>query len=291
MRVALRVEVRTLRGLHEGVANLMRLFSDYQVRASFFFPLGRDLSGRSPVSAWQNRGSLGMRALLYGTLLPGPCLARAAAAPMALARKNGHEVGLLGLSPRSWSRRLAHADTPWVDQQCARLSEAFVAAGGVAPTSLATPDWQINPRLLGRLTPGRYRYSTLTRGKLPYFPVLQGVRSRIPEIPTTLPTVDELLQESGVSMGNVHEYLYALSQRVLPAGHVFAASAEREGLGRLPLMEKMLVMWKGQDGSVRALGDLLQEIDLTTLPYHQVGWGEVGDGSTPVAMQSLQVPA
>ena len=93
MRVALRVEVRTLRGLHEGVANLMRLFSDYQVRASFFFPLGRDLSGRSPVSAWHNRGSLGMRALLYGTLVPGPCLARAADPPMAMPRKNGDHGG------------------------------------------------------------------------------------------------------------------------------------------------------------------------------------------------------
>ncbi len=291
MRVALRVEVRTLRGLQEGVANLVRLLSEYQVRASFFFPLGRDLSGRSPVTTWKDRGSLGTRAMLYGTLLPAPSLAGAAAAAMALARENGHEVGLLGLSPRSWSRDLAHADAPWVDRQCTRLWEAFVAAQGVAPTSLATPDWQINPQLLDRLTPGRYRYSTLTRGKLPYFPVLLGVRSRIPEIPTTLPTVDELLQQSGVSMNNVHEHLYALSQRVLPAGHVFAASAEREGLGRLPLMEKMLVMWKGQEGSVRALGDLLQQIDVATLPYHQVGWGAVGDGSVPVAMQSLQVPA
>jgi undecaprenyl phosphate-alpha-L-ara4FN deformylase len=291
MRVALRVEVRTLRGVQKGVANLVRLLSEYQVRASFFFPLGRDLSGRSPVSAWQDRGSLGMRALLHGTLLPGPSLARAAAAAMSLARENGHEVGLLGLSPWSWSRGLAHADAPWVEQQCTRLWEAFVAAGGVAPTSLATPDWQIHPQLLGRLTPERYRYSTLTRGKLPYFPVLQGVRSAIPEIPTTLPTVDELLQQAGVSMNNVHEYLYTLSQRVLPAGHVFTASAEREGLGRLPLMEKMLVMWKGQDGSVGALGDLLQQIDVATLPYHRVGWGAIGDCPSPVAMQSLQVPA
>ena len=48
MRVALRVDVGSLRGLREGVPNLLRLFGQYRVRASFFFPLGRDFSGRRP---------------------------------------------------------------------------------------------------------------------------------------------------------------------------------------------------------------------------------------------------
>ena len=114
---------------------------------------------------------------------------------MAQARDKGHEVGLLGLSPQSWARRLAYAEADWVEHQCARLWERFAASGLEAPCSFATPDWQVHPRLFRELTPTRYRYSTLTRGKLPYFPVLQGVRSPIPEIPTTLPTVDELLRQ------------------------------------------------------------------------------------------------
>jgi hypothetical protein len=291
MRVALRVEVRTLRGLQQGVPNLLRLFGDYQVRASFFFALGRDLSGRSPFSAWRDRADLGLSRLAYGTLMVGPSLASAADAPMAQARDKGHEVGLLGLSPQSWARRLAYAEADWVEHQCARLWERFAASGLEAPCSFATPDWQVHPRLFRELTPTRYRYSTLTRGKLPYFPMLQGVRSPIPEIPTTLPTVDELLRRPGVAMDKVHEHLYTQSQRLRPAGHVFAASAEREGLSRLGLMEKMLVMWKAQGGSVHALGDLLREIDPATLPHHQIGWSTVADGAAPVAMQSLQVPA
>ena len=89
----------------------------------------------------------------------------------------------------------------------------------------------------------------------------------------------------------MHEYLYAESRHLLPAGHVFAASAEREGIELLGLMEKLLVMWKGQDGSVRALGDVLKEIDLATLPHHLVGWGELEGRTAAVAMQSVQVPA
>lgn len=291
MRVALRIEVRSQRGLREGVPNLMRLFSEFQVRASFFFALGRDLSGRSPLQTWRQRQGPGLAAMAYGTLLPSPGLREPAARQMALARSDGHEVGLLGLSPLHWSRRLAHADDGWTRQQCEQLWDAYLACEGPVPVPLATPGWQVNPTLLTALSDQRFRFSSITRGKLPYLPQLQGVRSAIPEVPTTLPTVDELLRRPGVSTDNVHQYLYAESQHVLPAGHVFAASAEQEGLGRLALMEKLLVMWKGYDGSVRALGDLLNEIDLATLPRHRIGWGTVEGGQGHVAMQSLRVPA
>ena len=291
MRVALRVEVDSLRGLRLGVPNLMRLFSDYQVRASFFFPLGHDYAGRHPLRTWRDRHRLGLPALAYGTLVPAPSLGAEGRDLMAAARANGHEVGLFGLSPRHWRHRLAHADSSWVGRQCETLWSTFLELGGAAPSALATPGWQVNPALLPALSAARYRYSSLTRGKLPYHPVLQGERSAVPEIPTTLPTVVELLNQPGVSVDNVHEYLYAESQHLLPAGHVFAASADREGIEWLGLMEKLLVMWKGQDGAVRALGDVLKEIDTATLPHHQVGWGRVDGNPDPVAMQSVQVPA
>lgn len=291
MRIALRVEVRSLRGLHQGVPNLMRLFSEFQVRASFFFPLGRDFSGLRPLQAWRERTARGLAALGYGTLLPAPSLREEATRMMALARANGHEVGLFGLSPVHWAQRMAHADEAWTRQQCDELWQAYVAADGREPVALATPAWQVNPALLAALAAGHYHYSSMTRGKLPYLPQLQGVRSEVPEIPTTLPTLGEMLRRPEVSPDNVHEYLYAESQHVLPAGHVFAASAEYEGLERLAIMEKLLVMWKGQEGSVRALGDVLKEIAPATLPHHQIGWGRAEGEETYMAMQSIQVPA
>jgi len=291
MRIALRVEVHSLRGLRQGVPNLMRLFSEFQVRASFFFPLGRDLSGRRPLQAWRDRAAQGLASLAYGTLLPAPSLREEASRMMALARTNGHEVGLFGLSPVQWAQRMAHADEAWTRRQCRDLWQAYLAVDGREPVALAAPAWQANPALLAALAEGRYRYSSMTRGKFPYLPQLQGVRSAVPEIPTTLPTIGEMLRRPGVSPGNVHEYLYAESQRVLPAGHVFAACAEYEGLERLALMEKLLVMWKGQEGSVRALGDVLKEIDLATLPHHQIGWGRPEGVEAYMAMQSVQVPA
>ena len=94
-----------------------------------------------------------------------------------------------------------------------------------------------------------------------------------------------------MSRNKLHEFLYAESRHLLPAGHVYAASAEREGMQMLDLMEKLLVMWKGQGGSVRALGDILNDIDTGTIPHHQIGWGRTEGGRGQMAMQSVQVPA
>ncbi|MCB1724011.1 MAG: deacylase [Gammaproteobacteria bacterium] len=292
MRVALRVEVHTLHGLGEGVPRLMRLFSDYQVRASFFFPFGRDLSGREPLSAWRARRHIGRAALLYGTLLPAPRLGEQSARLMRLAASNGHDVGLLGGSPLLWRRRLANAGDGWV---AAQLHAAWRACNDVmpdqGPAALATPAWQTAPAVLGAVNAERFRYTSMTRGRMPYLPLLQGVRSDVVEIPTTLPTVDEMLRQPGVDTTNVHEYLYAESQHVRPAGHVFSLTAEREGGDRFALLEKLIVMWKGQEGSVRALQDVLHDLQPSTLPRHQVGWAIPQGGDAYQATQSIEVPA
>ena len=291
MRIALRVEVNSLRGLREGVPNLMRLFSEFQIRATFFFPFGTDDTGRRPLQAWRQRTTYGFKALAYGSLVKGPSLADAGAELFRAARANGHEVGLFGMSPNLWCDRLAHADEKWTRDQFEALWLTVQRLGCEGePLAFSAPGWQLNPVLLSELLPSRFSYSSLTRGKLPYRPVSQGVRSMIPEIPTTLPTADEMMHQSGVSSDKVHEYLYTESRRVLPAGHVYAASAEREGIALLPLMEKLLIMWKGYEGTLGALGDMLKDLDPDTLPVHQVGWGDIDGGDRAMAMQSLQVP-
>lgn len=290
MRIALRVEVNTLRGLREGVPRLMRLFSEFQVRASFFFPMGPDDAGRWLLRTWPQRQAFGLTSLLRGTLLPAPNLAEAGRDLIAAAVDNGHEVGMFGGSPHAWRARLAHADEAWTRTEWQQMLTTFEAVGGAFPAPLATPGWQSSPHLVRQLSADRLSFSSCTRGRYPFLPVSQGRRARVPEVPTTLPTVDELLRSDGVSEDNVHEFLYAESRRVLPAGHVYTLRAEREGMALLPLMEKLLVMWKGYDGSVRALGDLLREIDLDTLPVHQVGWGTPDGADEAMAMQSIQVP-
>ena len=76
---------------------------------------------------------------------------------------------------------------------------------------------------------------------------------------------------------------------MLPHGHVYAADAGLEGLEHLSVMEKLIVMWQGQEGQLRTLGDIRAELDLETLPVHQIGWAPVEGREEHVATQSLPV--
>lgn len=77
----------------------------------------------------------------------------------------------------------------------------------------------------------------------------------------------------------------------MPAGHVFGLGAEREGIDALRLMEKLRVMWKGQDGWVSALDDMLDETRWVTSPVHRAGWDTPAGNRRAVATQGVQVPS
>jgi undecaprenyl phosphate-alpha-L-ara4FN deformylase len=79
MQVALKVDVDTLRGTQEGVPELLRLFDQYQVRATFLFSLGPDHTGRAlrrvfrpgflaKVRRTSVASHYGLKTLMYGTL-------------------------------------------------------------------------------------------------------------------------------------------------------------------------------------------------------------------------------
>src|SRR5258708_30708895 len=87
-RVALKIDVDTFRGTRDGVPALLADLAAAGVRASFFFTLGPDNSGRAVLRVFRKRGFLGKmlrtnaarmygwRTALYGPLLPAPELRR-----------------------------------------------------------------------------------------------------------------------------------------------------------------------------------------------------------------------
>lgn len=291
MRVAIKIDVASYRGLRTGVPNLLRLLDRYDVKATFFFPLGLDDAGRRPFSAWRRRRRIGRTALLYGTLLPSRPMTAESRRLAREALDRGHEIGVIGYSPCAFAHRLAFAPPERVRSDLDRLRDACVAPPFDDTPPIAVFGWQVHPELVAALTPSLFRYSSLARGRFPFYPVLQGRRSRVPELPTTLPTLAETLALGGVTSGNAHAYLYAESRHILPMGHVYSACADYEGIDAQPLFEKLLVMWKGQGGDVQTLGNRLEALDAASLPHHLLGWGKVDGAVQHLAMQSLAVPA
>ena len=300
MHISLKVDVDTYRGTLEGVPALLRLFDEYQVRATFLFSLGPDHTGRAlrrvfrpgflkKVQRTSVTSHYGLKTLMYGTLLPGPHIGRKAGGVMRSVAEAGHEVGIHCYDHVRWQDFVAHRDAAWTRRELMRAAESFEEVFGRPARVHGAAGWQLNPHLLALEEEMGFRYASDVRGKRVFLPVLQGVESSCPQIPTTLPTLDELIGREGITQENVHEYVYAESLHLLPQGHVYTLHAELEGMRLLPVMERLLIMWKSQEGEVCALEDTFNALDLSTIPRHHVGWGEIGGRSGHLAMQGLAV--
>ncbi len=44
-----------------------------------------------------------------------------------------------------------------------------------------------------------FSYASDTRGEAPFMPMISGRRGRVPQLPTTLPTLDELIGLDGLT--------------------------------------------------------------------------------------------
>jgi len=302
MQIALKVDVDTLRGTLEGVPALLRLFDRLGVRATFLFSLGPDHTGRAirrifrpgffaKVRRTSVTSHYGIKTLLYGTLLPGPDIGRRAGDVMRAAAAAGHEVGIHCHDHIRWQDHVAHRDAAWTRREMERAAEAFERVFGRPAHAHGAAGWQVNAHALAFEEQAGYRWASDTRGSSPFLPVMNGIASRCPQLPTTLPTLDELLGLDGIEAANVHLRVLAASERQLPAGHVYTLHAELEGMQLLPVMERLLAGWRAAGQEMLAVDDIAGRLHVGSLPVHEVVWGEVAGRSGQLALQGPQLAA
>jgi hypothetical protein len=116
-----------------------------------------------------------------------------------------------------------------------------------------------------------------------------------PQLPTTLPTFDELIGLNGVTEENVQDSLLALTGAdigVLPAvagldvaPHVFTMHAELEGMRLLPSLEALIVGWKEQGYELVATETVAAKLAREHLPYFVAEQGEIPGRSGTLLMQ------
>ena len=102
-----------------------------------------------------------------------------------------------------------------------RACERFEAICGEPPRTHAAPSWRMSRhafRLTQRLG---FHYCSDTRGTGPFVPLCDAELIACPQIPTTLPTLEELLDRAGITSETVHRELLERSEHPAPAGHVF----------------------------------------------------------------------
>ena len=129
-----------------------------------------------------------------------------------------------------------------------------------------------------------FEYASDTRGFCPFVPVQNAEIIACPQLPTTLPTLDELLgiEEDAVS------HLLKLSENPQPTGHVYTLHAELEGMKLIGLFEKLLQGWKSMGYEFVSLKDYYESLMHGKLPLHRIVYEEIPGRAGKLAMQGGQ---
>ncbi len=283
-QIALKVDVDTLRGSREGVPRLLDILDRFAARASFLFSVGPDHTGwalrrvfRPGFLAKAQRTSVlahyGLRTLLHGVVLPGPDIGRKATAEMRAAARAGHECGLHAWDHVLWQDNVRTRGEAWTRAQMRLGYERFGEIFGRAPSTHGAAGWQTNAAALHQLDDWHLAYASDGRGCAPYrIRIGSDVLGHV-QLPTTLPTLDELIGTPGIDAGNVAARLLALTEAA--QDQVFTLHAELEG-GRLrDVLEALLAGWRAQGHRLVTLADLHRPLDPARLPIRPLAWRTV----------------
>ncbi|OFZ65762.1 MAG: chitin deacetylase [Betaproteobacteria bacterium RBG_16_56_24] len=285
-QLALKIDVDTYRGTREGVPRLVEILQHYHAQATFFFSLGPDHTGRAIKRVFRpgflgkvSRTSVvehyGIKTLLYGTLLPAPDIGRKCADIMRMAKLAGFEAGIHCYDHIRWQDYVANKDAEWTRRELQKAVDRFREIFGEAPHSHAAAGWQMNRHALRLMQRFGFEYSSDTRGTHPFIPTWHAEIIACPQLPTTLPTLDELMNRDGITLDNIAEHILKLTAEPPATGHVFTLHAELEGGKWLPVFEKLLQGWQAQGYELVSLQQYLKSLDASALPRHEVEMREV----------------
>jgi undecaprenyl phosphate-alpha-L-ara4FN deformylase len=299
MKLALKIDVDTYRGTLEGVPRLVELLQKHQARATFLFSLGPDHTGRAikrvfrpgflkKVSRTSVTAHYGLKTLMYGTLLPGPDIGRRCADILRAVRDAGFEVGIHTFDHVRWQDHVAAEDAAWTAREMQRSAGRFREIFGAPAHTHGAAGWQVNVHALRLEQRMGFGYASDTRGTHPFIPMWNAEIIACPQLPTTLPTLDELIGADGITAANVAEHLLRLTEQPPATGHVYTLHAELEGMKLAPVFEQLLAGWRAQGYALASLQDYFADLDPRQLPHHDVVLAEIPGRSGTLATQGAQ---
>ena len=296
-RFGLRVDVDTHDGMRDGVPKLAEIFAAAGIRATFYLSMGPDRAGRAVLNVFRPGffrkmtrtravNVYGWRTVLSGTLLPSRPIATAFPELARSLAAAGHETGVHAWDHRAWQDGLLRFDPARVAEHLDRGHAAYVSIFGRAPRTYAAPAWlSRDAALLHEETYG-LDFASDCRGREPFLPLVGERRLATPQVPSTLPTLDEAL-------GDTHDAAAAYFASMLDelgrgAWHVFTLHAELEGGPYAEAFARFL-----DDASERGfegvpLGELLRRRRAEgPLPAHRMGHAQVRGRHGVVSVQML----
>lgn len=290
MKLALRIEVATLRGMRQAVPRLLALLKEHGAGATFLFSLGPDRTGRAlgALPRVPRFRCYGLSALLSGTLLPSGDIGARCADVMRAVRDEGFEPGIHAFDRAAWLNRAPQANATWTEAAMVRACERFEEIFGTRALTHGAPGWLMNRHAFRQTQRLGFRHGSDTRGNGPFVPILDGEIIACPQLPTTLPTLDEVLGSGGVTAATAAERLLELSRNPPATGHVYTLRAEVEGTVFEPVLRALLPGWRALGYELVALEDYAAALDVARLPRSIVETQFLPGWRAPAAAQGRE---
>ena len=307
--LALKIDVDTLNGTRIGVPALIDVLKKHRAGATFLFSLGPDHTGRAIRRVFR-KGFLGkvkrtsvvshygLPTLLYGTLLPGPDIGKRCADILRTTRDEGFEVGIHAWDHVKWQDGVEQETADWARGEMSRAQDRFTAIFKTAARTHGAAGWQMSSHALRLTQEMGFDYCSDGRALLPaaapHFPVVNAEIIDCPQLPTTLPTLDELIGLDACTDANVHQRLLAITavtpgaieaSREPMSAHVFTLHAELEGMRLLPTFEKLLSGWYQQGYELVPTDVVYRNLDRSHLPYFAAVRGTIPGRSGTLLLQ------
>jgi peptidoglycan/xylan/chitin deacetylase (PgdA/CDA1 family) len=299
-QVAIKIDVDTYLGAREGLPRLAEILAGSRVPATVFFSFGPDRAGRAVWRVLTQPGffrkmmrtravsTYGLRTVLSGTLLPAPHIGRRCGSVLPALKQAGHEIGVHAWDHFAWVGRGDRLTGRFVAGQWQRAAAMYQSLLGEAPRAFAAPGWVMSPAGLEFFEAAGLSYVSAGRGSTPYFPQAGGRRFSLLEIPTTLPSADELLGD-GVGPDDLPGLWSVLF--VEDGLNVLTVHAEMEGRALAEPFGRLLADLRARGARFVLLRDVADRIreKPETVPVCDLEWGRVPGRSAPVAVQGRPV--
>ncbi len=298
-RLAIKIDVDTDRGTREGVPALRDILARKGIPATFLFSLGPDNTGRAirrifrpgffgKVSRTSVVSTYGLRTLMNGVVLPGPMIAKKNAAILRSVADAGFETGIHCWDHVFWQDRLFSLSEARVAEEFGKARRAYEDVFGHPARTAGSAGWQANAASLAAYDAAGLDYATDVRGGAPFIPVADGRRFRTLQIPTTLPTLDELMGRPEYPTERLAD---ALLDRLAGGLDVFTIHAEIEGMSMAQWFSAFLDRARDRGVSFVSLADEAAKLnaDRTAIPVATLEQGEIDGRSGALAVQGARM--
>lgn len=270
--IGLKVDVDTLRGTEKGVPEIEKLLSRHRILASFFFSTGPDNMGRN---LWRllkpsflkkmirsDAASLyGWDIVLKGTFFPGPLIGKRCESIIRSVYEKGHDTGLHAWDHYTWQTSALSSNEHEIYNAIKKGYDELSRITGKALVCSAVPGWVADSRIISVKEKFRFIFNSDVRGTEIFYPEVNGHVLKTPQIPTTLPTYDELIGRDGITSENYNRRLLDLVKH--NELNVLTVHAEVEGIHCFEMFEDFIKKAVAAGFTFAPLSDLLKENTIT----------------------------